>query len=199
MTRQEFSDALRQSLAGLPQEDLERSIDFYQEMIDDRMEDGLSEAEAVAAIGSVDEVANQFLKDTPLTKLVREKIRPRRKMKAWEIVLLAVGSPIWASLLIAAAAVVFGLYVVLWSLVISLWAVGVSVAGCSIGCIAWALALLAGGNVWPAAAVFGTALLCAGLSIFLFWLSKTATVGTARLAKKIFIGIKSCFIRKEAA
>lgn len=199
MTRQEFSDALRKSLTGLPQEDLERSIDFYREMIDDRMEDGLSEEEAVAAIGSVDEVANQILKDTPLTKLVREKIRPRRKMQVWEIVLLAVGSPIWLSLLIAAAAVVFCLYMVLWALVICAWAVGVSVAGFSIGCIGCALIMLAGGNAWPAAAMFGTALVCAGLSIILFWLSKMATVGTAKLSKKIFIGIKSCFIRKEAA
>ena len=61
MTKQEFSDALRKALTNLPPEDLERSIDFYQEMIDDRMEDGISEEEAVAAIGSVAEVSQQIL------------------------------------------------------------------------------------------------------------------------------------------
>ena len=49
---------------------------------------------------------------------------PRR----WLIVLLALGSPIWLSLLIAAAAVVLSLYIVLWSLILSLWAVELSLA-----------------------------------------------------------------------
>ena len=35
--------------------DLEERLTFYSEMIDDRMEDGMSEAEAVAAIGEVEE------------------------------------------------------------------------------------------------------------------------------------------------
>ncbi len=199
MTKYEFSDALREALKNLPPEDRERSIDFYREMIDDRIEDGMSEAEAVAAIGSVEEVAGQILTDTPLTKLVREKVRSNRKLKVWEIVLIALGSPIWFSLLVSAFAVALSLYVVLWALVICLWAVGVSFAGCAVGGVACGVIMLARGDVWAAIAMLGTGLVCAGLCILLFWMGKLATVGAIRLTKKLFFWIKSRFVHKEVA
>ena len=49
MGKQEFLAQLRKGLQGLPQEDIEERLTFYSEMIDDRMEEGLSEEEAVSA------------------------------------------------------------------------------------------------------------------------------------------------------
>ena len=92
-------------------------------MLDDQMEEGLSEEEAVAAVGPVDEIVRQIIADTPLAKLAKERMRPRRQLKAWEIVLLVLGSPLWLSLGLAAIAVIFAFYVVLWSVSVSLWAV----------------------------------------------------------------------------
>ena len=57
-------------------------------MIDDRMEEGLTEAEAIAGIGSVDKIVTQIVAETPITKLVREKVKPKRSLQAWEIILL---------------------------------------------------------------------------------------------------------------
>ena len=48
MNKQEFLDELRKGLCGLPSEDIEERINFYSEMIDDRMEEGLTEEESVA-------------------------------------------------------------------------------------------------------------------------------------------------------
>ena len=56
MNKEEFLNALRSALAGLPQEDIEERLAFYSESIDDRVEDGLTEEEAVEAIGTVAEV-----------------------------------------------------------------------------------------------------------------------------------------------
>ena len=53
MTKIEFILSLSRALQGLPQSDVTERLEFYNEMIDDRIEDGLSEEEAVAAIGSV--------------------------------------------------------------------------------------------------------------------------------------------------
>ena len=55
MNKQEFLSRLRKQLRGL--EDREERVTFYSEMIDDRMEDGLSEEEAVAAVGSLENFA----------------------------------------------------------------------------------------------------------------------------------------------
>ena len=85
MNKEEFLNALRSALAGLPQEDIEERLAFYSESIDDRVEDGLTEEEAVEAIGTVDEVRDQIMAEIPLTKLVREKMRPKGRLRAWEI------------------------------------------------------------------------------------------------------------------
>ena len=73
MNKQEFLTRLRKGLSGLPQEDIEERLTFYSEMIDDRIEEGLSEEEAVAAIGSPDEIAEQIIGEIPIKKIVKEK------------------------------------------------------------------------------------------------------------------------------
>ena len=97
MNKEKFLDELRNRLSGLPQEDIEERIAFYEEMIDDRMEDGVSEEEAVSRIGSVENIARQIMSEIPLTKLVQEKVKPKRNLRAWEIVLLSVPAIFWRS------------------------------------------------------------------------------------------------------
>ena len=100
MDKQEFLSKLRAKLFGLPQKELEERLSFYSEMIDDRIEEGLSEETAVKELGAVYEVAGQIIAEIPLSKLVKERIKPKRALNVWEIVLLAIGSPIWLSLMI---------------------------------------------------------------------------------------------------
>ena len=54
MTKQEFLDRLEAGLAGTG--DGESVLEFYREMIADRMEDGMAEEEAVAQVGTVEEI-----------------------------------------------------------------------------------------------------------------------------------------------
>ena len=42
MNKQEFLAHLRKGLSGLPQNDIEKRLNFYGEMLEDRMEEGLS-------------------------------------------------------------------------------------------------------------------------------------------------------------
>ena len=63
MTRQEFLKGLWNRLAELPQEDVERSMDHYSDEIDKRMAGGFTEEEAVASLGSIEEVAAKILAD----------------------------------------------------------------------------------------------------------------------------------------
>ncbi len=198
MTKIEFILSLSRALQGLPQSDVTERLEFYNEMIDDRIEDGLSEEEAVAAIGSVESVTDQILSEIPLTRLVKEKIKPQRKMRAWEFVLLALGSPIWLSLLIAAFVVVISLYATLWSLVVSVWAVFASLAGSALGLVACGIIFFCLGNIPVGLASIGAALVLAGLAILTFFASLLSTKGAAKLTKLIAIAIKRLFVRKEA-
>ena len=79
MNKQEFLKRLGAALSGLPEQDASERLSFYGEMIDDRMEEGLSEAAALAEIGPVEAVVRQIVAETPLPKLVKEKMRSGRR------------------------------------------------------------------------------------------------------------------------
>ena len=197
MLKQEFLNALREGLNGLPEADIEERLTFYGEMIDDRIEEGRTEEEAVNEIGQVDEVVQQIVEETPLTRLVKEKIKPKRKMRAWEIVLLILGFPLWFPLLVAAGAVVLALYVTLWSLVIALWAIEVAFIVSAVALLCGAVVFFVSGHGLAGMFALGAALILAALSIFLFFGCVAASKGTVLLAKKIVIGIKNLFVGKE--
>ena len=46
MKKREFLDALRQTLSMLPPQELEKQLTYYDEMLTDMIEDGMSEEEA---------------------------------------------------------------------------------------------------------------------------------------------------------
>lgn len=182
MNKEDFSCALRTKLSGLPQEDLERSLEFYREAIDDRMENGMTKEEAVSDLGSVDEIAEKILAETPLPKLIRAKVTPSRALKAWEIVLLILGSPLWLSALLAAAAVALAVYLVIWSLLISAYAV-VLAFGLS------GIVLLVRG--FGHLLTMGMGLTMMGLSVLLFFAANVAAKGILALSKRYVLKIKS--------
>lgn len=197
MNKQEFLAKLRMGLSGLPQNDIDERMAFYEEMINDRMEDGLSEEEAINEIGDIDEIISQIISETPITKLVKEKIRPKRTLRTWEIILLILGSPLWISLLAAGFAVILSIYAVLWSLILSLWAIEISFIACALCGFVAGISAIVCGNVSYGLALIGMGFILAGLSIFLFFGCKAATKGTVILTKKTTCGIKNLFIKKE--
>ncbi len=160
MNREEFLDELRHRLSGLPQEDIEEQIAFYEEMIADRMDEGMSEEESVSGIGLVEEIACQIMSEIPLTKLVKEKVRPKRSLRVWEIVLLVLGSPVWIPLAVAAVAVLLSVYAVLWAVVICVYAVDFSFAAGTLAGVVGAVTYLKAGK--PVGALFslGTGIAC---------------------------------------
>ncbi len=199
MTKLQFLLALHDKLSGLPKDEIEERLNFYSEMIEDRMEEGLTEQEAVAAVGSVDEIVAQIIDDTPLVKIAKEKMKPKRRLKMWEIVLLAVGSPVWVSLLIAAFAFAFSLYIALWSVIVSLWAVFAAFVGSAFGAVVGGAVIAIAKNVYIGLALVAAGLVCAGLAIFLFFGCKAAAKATVLLTKKMILSIKNRCIGKENA
>lgn len=199
MGKQEFLVQLRKGLSGLPQEDIEERLTFYSEMIDDRMEEGFTEEEAVVAVGSAQEIVAQVVAEIPFAKIAKERIKSRRQLRVGEIVLLALGSPIWLSLGIAVFAVILSLYISLWAVIISLWAVFASFAACSIGGVLACVDFTVGGNGASGLAMLAAGIVCAGLAIFMFYGCKAVTGGTLILTKKMAIWFKNCFIKKEVA
>lgn len=194
MTKQEFLTALREKLQGLPQKDVDERISFYEEMINDRIDDGKTEEEAVADIGSVDLIVEEIARDTSLVKLVKEKITPKREIKAWEIVLLVLGFPLWFPLALTALILALVFYMLIWIFVIVLYSVEIAlVASAFAGLIAFFAYLFSGAfNLVPLAIT----LLGAGGAALLIFACIAVTKGTLKFSKKILTKIKTSFIRK---
>ena len=200
MNKQEFLLALEAALGGLPKGDVSERIDFYSEIIDDKIEEGLTEEEAIATVGSIDEIAAQILADIPLSKIAKQKIKSsKRRLSTLEIVLLVLGAPIWLSLLVSAFSVVLSIYPTLWALIASLWVIMGALAGAGLGVIVGGAFLASFGNTLSGVALIGVGLFSLGLAIFLFFGCEAATKGAAKLTKNIVLGIKKALTRKEAA
>ena len=198
MDKYDFLLALEARLEGLPEADRQASLDFYSEMLDDLVEGGMTETEAVASLGSPEAIAEEILLEMPLPKLVKAKMKKRR-LSGLEITLLAVGFPIWLPIGIALLAVVFAIYISLWAVVISLYAANVAMAACAPTGIAAAVVLFASGKPTAALLFLGAGLALAGLSILWFLLCNLTAKGMCLLGKLTLRGIKACFIRKKGA
>ncbi len=162
------------------------------------MEEGVPEEEAVAAAGSVEEIAAQILAEFPQKEALPERQKPKKQWRVWEIVLLVLGSPLWLSLLLTVFSILLALYVSLWAIIVSLWSIPVSLAACAIaGLIAGAVFVFVHRPI-IGAALFGAGLICAGLSLLLFFLCGAVSKGAVWLTKRIFLCRKRTVNKEES-
>ena len=194
MTKQVFLQELREKLVGLPKSDVDDRINFYSEMIDDRIDDGLTEEAAVADIGTVDEVIYEIAQEVPLGKLVKEKIRPKRELKVWEIILICLLFPIWFPIALLVIFIAFFLYILFWVGVIVSYAIEIALIMSSIAGVVVFFAYLFSGtfNILPLA----IAMLSGGAAVLMFFGCYWATRGTIKLHQKVFTLLKTRFIKK---
>lgn len=209
MNKQEYLDQLRTALGCLSEEEVEESVAFYTEMIDDRVADGMSEEEATAQLDEPKTAARAIIGDLPaeareasqvsqaaqatLTQAVppvQPNPKPKSRVLYWTLVIL--GSPLWLALLLAAAAVVVAAVVIVAALVLSVAAVAASLL-----LTLWVLAAgllaagplgiavcfygLAMGQPAYAAAELGSGLICFGLGLFCLHGAAAASTGAGRL------------------
>ena len=198
MNKKEFLAQSRKRLSNLPQEEIEERLAFYSEMIDDRMEEGLSETDAVEQMMSSDETVAHLFADEVFQKGSAPSAQ-KSAQKSVKTALLVAGSPLWIVLMITAVALWISLLVAVWSVVVALWAVFVSLA------VSAPVAVLCGGVVVvlgkPLAglAMLGTGLVCAGLAVFSYYGAKVVTQGCWWLTKKSLPTLTGCFAKKEEA
>lgn len=192
MTKQEFTQQLSNSLAGLNEEDIRKSIDYYSEMIEDRMEDGMTEEDAVAAVGSIEDIRSQILSEVPMARIVKEKITPKRDFRAGEIVLLVLGAPIWLPLVLTVIILALTLFLVFWVIIMSLYVVDLSVFISGFASIAGAF--FASSGFMSAVFFIGAGLFLLGLSALLFFGFNQVSGGMLYLSRQMGLGIKKAFV-----
>lgn len=197
MNKDKFLLCLKERLSGFPVDLIEHTVEYYSEIIDDLVEDGVSEEEAVSSLGAIDDIVTTAINDMPFPKLIKEKVRPSRTLYSWEVVLLILGFPLWFSLILSAGLVLLSIYLAMWSVIIAMWSVVVGLGAAGIGGIISVFVDLAQGRFSQGIFFLGAGLVCVGISILLFYGFKEATKGILIYSRKVLVGIKSLFIKKE--
>lgn len=194
MRKQEFLAELEKSLGKLPAHEVRITLDFYSEAIDDRIEGGATEEEAVAALGDIPEIAAQAAADIP--PIPRAVAKMKTSSRTVNIVLAVALSPIWVPLALAFLACVACIYLSIWLVIIALWLCVALLLLCApIGaiCMSWCMSIgipLAG--LW----LLGTGLVGTGLGFFALIGMRAVSGGLVQITASFARGVKSLFIRK---
>ena len=196
MTKETFLAEIREKIQGLPQSDIEKFLDYYAEMIDDYVEDGRTQEEAIRELGSVEEIVEQILKETPLPHLVQEKVRPSHALRAWEIILLILGSPIWLPLALTVVLLFFCAYALVWMVIVLLYAIDAAVLFGGLAGLFCLLPFSLSGNVPQGIFTFGAGLVCIGIGLLFFFVCNKVGGALLRGSKWLLLRIKYAFVGK---
>lgn len=110
MNKQQFFEYLQHEIRSLPRGEQEKAIFYYREIIDDSMEEGLSEEEAVARLGNVSDVVREIF----ISSDERRKASIPTGRKVLISILLALGFPIWGSLVLVLLSLVLVAFILVW-------------------------------------------------------------------------------------
>ena len=195
MNKTEFTEQLRAALKGLSEEDLKKSVDYYEEMIDDRMEDGIPEEEAVNGLGSIDEIKDKILKEIPITNIVKEKIKPKRSLAGWEIALLVIGSPVWVPIMLSLIITGLSIYMTFWIIILSLYVTDLSLF--LSGILGIVAAFMQTNGFATGLFLSGIGITLTGVSVLLFFGFNQITKWMFILSKKFLLWLKKLFVGEK--
>lgn len=133
MTKNEFIEKLKKELQNESYQTVCQTITYYEEMIDDLVEDGYSEKEAVSKLG--------HLKDIVANVHGQEFIEIKKMKKSTSItmiVLLILGFPLWGALVAAGACLLLSLLILIWCIPLATVSLAIS------GSIAFVVGIMGG-------------------------------------------------------
>lgn len=175
MNKNEFMKKLSRRLRVVRAEERERTLSFYDEMISDAVEEGLSEEQAIEKLGGIDTIADRAIEQA------KESGEIKPATGRLSTTLIALGSPMWLVLLAVSAAVIIALYAAAWSVIVSLFAVVAAFAASALAGAA-GLVLFVGRNAELAVCLLGAGMVCAGLCLLcahpVWLLAKKLAAGT---------------------
>jgi len=188
MTKQIFLDGLRAALASLPAPEIEKTLAYYEEMLNDRIEEGMSEEEAVASMEPVEILASRTINDTPIMHKAVRKAQKSGVSTALLIILAIIGFPIWFPLLCTIGAVIFAIIAVLFAVIITLIALVIGLGFGGIAAVIGAFVYV-GSTGLSTLFIVGAGLLIIGIAILLFfpvmYLIKAIWAGIKAICRKI--------------
>lgn len=158
MRKSEFLRSLKSALRGIKRSEREKYLAYYSELIDDKIEEGMSEEQAVASLGSIDSIVMDLTRDAEERGMLKNRLNPLT------ITLIIIGSPLWISLVAVVFSLLIALYAVLWSMLAAFASV---VFALMVSVLAAVLYFILNGFTPTAMFVFGGSMVCGALGVLL--------------------------------
>lgn len=200
MTKCEFIEQLISKCKNLPEAEITRAVQYYSESIDDRMEDGMTEEEAVASLGSIDAAVMSITDNASIFDIVYERTKnahKKSKMPVLWMIFVICTSPIWIPLTLAFLAIVFCVYICIWSVLVALFACVFSFA--AVGAVGIPFGFFFCFSLSPSTGGILIGLSLTAVGIFMILLKPTIllTKGILKLTLVISRSIKKMFISEK--
>lgn len=121
MNKVQFNQELRKRLLVLPDLEIEKSLSYFNEMIDDRIEEGMSEEEAIANLGDIRFLAEKILEEEGNTvEQIGSSGATVSNTPKSKSLLAIIGLPFWDLWTFIYSILCFSLWLFLWIFPISL-------------------------------------------------------------------------------
>jgi uncharacterized membrane protein len=181
MRKADFLAQLRRKLSTLPHSEVEATIEYYSEMIDDYIESGYSQQAAVAQLGRVENVAAQVLAGAHGPTYEAYGVQKTGR-SGFATAMLIISSPLWGSLLVAAFAILLALAIVIAVVgIVVPWSLIVSFGASALALLAATPVVFINEGIVSAMIVLGAAFVLAALCI----LCLCAGIGLTKLSVRI--------------
>ncbi len=196
----EFLLELKNRMAHLPLTESGKVLSYYSESLQDRIEDGMSEEEAIKSIESIDQIVKNIEAEIPLSAVVKDKVKTKTKNTNVNTVLLVLvlvlSSPIWIPILAVIFALAIAFYAVLWTIPIIIGSLYVSLFPIAISGIFSGFTRMFTISFPTGLAYLGVGLVSAGFAIMLFLPLLEAAKAWIKINIYPFKKLKQWLIRK---
>lgn len=170
MNRVDFIKALAAELSEkVRPSEIHQLINYYDEMIEDLMEEGYTEEEAVARLGSPKELIQA------VTETEEVVVEIPRRFHPFLLLILVLGFPLWGSLLLSAALLILSFLIIIWCVPFTTGMIGVTTFIGGIASVVLSPVLMADG--------FYLFLSQLGMGIFLFGLGLLCLIATYSMSR----------------
>ncbi len=196
VTKEKFLSKLSESIMVLPKSEIDKTLNYYSEIIDDHMENGLNEEEATKKIGDMKEIASKILEESMYEFSPENKFGKfisfifkifNSKWRLLAFAILTLGFPIW--------------YMALAPILIFLLLTFICVFAIPALALAWSVSLLwdplTYSDLFNALYFVGLSLMAFGISALYISIFTTLARTFFKRFKKLSIKIKKLiFLRK---
>lgn len=191
MNKKQFLAALKRKLRKMSREEIERTLSYYEEIIADKIDGGMTERNAVASLGDLDTIAATIRGEEAVKDA---KVRTHASLAPWVILLLVLGFPLWIGLAGGALGIFIGFLAVMFALFVSFVAIMAALLAGGVVELAKAVFLIGTGG-WQTLISLGAGILLVGVGILLTLAVKPVAQGLWKVVKLPFVGLKRIFGR----